>query len=166
MNIKELRLKHRLSQQDLANKTGIPRPRIAKWEEGKGRPKQADYEVLAKFFAEAGEEVPRETTEQKKPDYSAGSIFNLTESNRMMAESNRELVQIISGRFKDLEIIKLSLNSVPDSLNLLTDLILKGQDTVVERIVKQVFPRKAAHTSVSNASHKKSSRTQKRLGSH
>lgn len=72
MNIKELRLKLGLSQQELSDNTGIPRPRIAKWEEGKGNPKTADYKVLDKFFKENREEVnikqinrPIETTDSK-----------------------------------------------------------------------------------------------------
>jgi uncharacterized NAD(P)/FAD-binding protein YdhS len=101
--------------------------------------------------------------EQKNPDYSAGAIFNLTESNRMMAESNRELVQMIRERFSDLEQIKSSLNSVPDSMNLLTDLILKGQEVVVQRIIEQFG---ALKSTALNVGGKKISQTRKHSGSH
>lgn len=82
MNIKELRLKYHLSQQVLSNKTGIPRPRIAKWEEAKGKPKQADFEILANFFAGLGEEVKEKQDTQKDEGQLAlhKSILNLTES--------------------------------------------------------------------------------------
>ena len=50
-NVKEMRLKHRLSQQDLADMTGIPKGRINGWEQGKGKPKAEDAQVLEKFFS-------------------------------------------------------------------------------------------------------------------
>lgn len=52
MNTKELREKLNLSQQELADKTGIPKARIAKWEQKKGSPKAEDFEILKKFFEE------------------------------------------------------------------------------------------------------------------
>ena len=52
MNVKELREKANLTQQELAEKTGIPRDRIAKWEQGKGNPKGDDTTALVNFFRE------------------------------------------------------------------------------------------------------------------
>jgi phage repressor protein C with HTH and peptisase S24 domain len=63
MNIKDLREKKNLTQAELSDATGIPRDRIAKWEQGKGSPKAQDYKVLEEFFGNSMEEVPRE----KKP---------------------------------------------------------------------------------------------------
>lgn len=57
MNIKQLREKIGISQQGLSDRTGIPRPRIAKWEEGKGNPKLDDYRTLENFFRSYGEFV-------------------------------------------------------------------------------------------------------------
>lgn len=51
LKIRELRAKANLSQQNLSDKTGIPKGRIAQWEVGKGQPKVADFEVLVNFFA-------------------------------------------------------------------------------------------------------------------
>lgn len=85
MNIKDLRLKHHLSQQDLSKKTGIPRPRIAKWEEGKGKPKAEDQAILDKFFSGLGEEVPQQTAEvdaQFKKQALEKSVENLTEASK------------------------------------------------------------------------------------
>lgn len=59
MNIKELREKKKLSQQELADAVGIPRDRIGKWEQGKGNPKTDDYKKLEAFF---GEFVPEKET--------------------------------------------------------------------------------------------------------
>lgn len=54
MNIKELRKKLGLSQQALADATGIPKARIGQWEIGKGSPKVEDYETLNNFFIKKG----------------------------------------------------------------------------------------------------------------
>ena len=58
MNIRELRNTLNISQQELANRTGIPKDRIAKWEQGKGKPKTDDDKILEEFFKE---NVPRNT---------------------------------------------------------------------------------------------------------
>ncbi|QES88819.1 helix-turn-helix domain-containing protein [Rhizosphaericola mali] len=50
MNIKELRKERNLSQQDLADATGISKAKIEKWEVGKGAPKVEDYITLQNFF--------------------------------------------------------------------------------------------------------------------
>lgn len=54
MNIKELRLKSGLSQQELSDKTGIPKSRIGQWEIDKAKPKKDDYDTLNKFFIKIG----------------------------------------------------------------------------------------------------------------
>lgn len=58
MNVKALREEAGLSQQELSDKTAIPKDRIAKWEQGKGSPKATDSEILKKFF---NEYIPHET---------------------------------------------------------------------------------------------------------
>ncbi len=50
VNVKELREKNNLTQQELSDKTGIPRARIAKWEQGLGKPKADDSQILSDFF--------------------------------------------------------------------------------------------------------------------
>ncbi len=63
MKIKELREKANITQEELSLETGIPRTRIAKWEQGKGNPKQPDFDVLKDYFIDKKlwEEVPRKT---------------------------------------------------------------------------------------------------------
>lgn len=62
MNVKELREMAKLTQEELSERTGIPRDRIAKWEQGKGAPKTADAKSLEDFFNKfKWEEVPHET---------------------------------------------------------------------------------------------------------
>lgn len=50
MNIKELRLKFKLSQQQLSEKVGIPKGRINSWEQRNTIPKVEDYKKLENFF--------------------------------------------------------------------------------------------------------------------
>lgn len=50
MNIKELRKKYGMSQQDLSDKTGIPKGRINGWEQFGSRPKVPDEAILRTFF--------------------------------------------------------------------------------------------------------------------
>jgi len=52
MDIKQIRDIKGLTQQDVADITGIPRYRIAKWEQGKGKPKAEDAIILKKHFGE------------------------------------------------------------------------------------------------------------------
>lgn len=52
MDVKKLREDSGLSQQELADKTGIPKDRIAKWEQGKVNPKGEDTVTLLNFFKE------------------------------------------------------------------------------------------------------------------
>jgi transcriptional regulator with XRE-family HTH domain len=50
MNVKEQREMLGLSQAELAEKTGIPRERISKWEQRNSKPKFDDYKILEEFF--------------------------------------------------------------------------------------------------------------------
>lgn len=59
LDIKQLRAKHGLSQQDLADRTGIPKGRINNWEQGRGQPKREDYQLLVDFFASLEVKVPQ-----------------------------------------------------------------------------------------------------------
>lgn len=64
MNVRQLREGKNLSQQQLASMTGIPKDRIAKWEQGKGMPKASDAKTLEKFFKD---NVPRDTKITETP---------------------------------------------------------------------------------------------------
>jgi transcriptional regulator with XRE-family HTH domain len=62
MEVKEIRIKSGLSQQELADATGIPRGRISQWELGNGSPKKEDYDILAKYFAKKGISISAQKT--------------------------------------------------------------------------------------------------------
>lgn len=98
MNIKELRSKFNLSQQELADQTGIPRTRIAKWEEGKGSPKVDDSKTLVNYFLKLGakesDSEPLNTVDFKKTlaDLSASTpilqvVLNLSYVGKKNADS-------------------------------------------------------------------------------
>lgn len=100
MDVKLLREKINKTQQELADETGIPRDRIAKWEQGKGSPKPEDHAILAKYFSEhIREEIPNYGN-LINDDFTQKSLLKLieshkilVESNKTLADSNKELVQ-------------------------------------------------------------------------
>lgn len=94
LDVKKLREEFKLSQQELAEKTGIPKGRINAWEQRGTQPKLADYNVLVSFF----ENLRSQKTNTKTEEFnvhggspSMTAIVNLTEANRQMAESNNKL---------------------------------------------------------------------------
>lgn len=93
MNIKQLREKKNLTQDELSSQTGIPRARIAKWEQNKGKPKAEDLKTLEKFFSEKVEEVPEVQESLKEPLERA--IENLTETDRINARSIERLIYLL-----------------------------------------------------------------------
>lgn len=67
MDVKNLRKRLDLTQEELAEISGIPRGRIAKWEQGKGRPKSYDADVLSLInkYTERIENTELEIAEDK-----------------------------------------------------------------------------------------------------
>lgn len=55
--LKELRLAAGLSQQMLADKTGLSQSSIARWELGESEPTASAIVVLAKFFGETSDYI-------------------------------------------------------------------------------------------------------------
>lgn len=50
MNIRVLRKKHKLSQEQLAEKVNVSRQTVAKWENGEALPDIYKYKILADIF--------------------------------------------------------------------------------------------------------------------
>lgn len=88
LNIKEIRQKLNLTQGELSAKTGIPRDRIAKWEQGKGSPKAEDFTLIQKLL---GEEVPAVNPPETKADYLPEYIQSILEQKRILEEQNQFL---------------------------------------------------------------------------
>lgn len=136
MNIKELRESLGLSQQQLHEKTGIAREKIAKWEVGKGNPKVGDHLILSKFF---GEQVPgfyaadplpgfekiltgeKDNTELVHNDDGAPhkreGYNQLLKNNCVLADANKMLAEanLILARSHD-EIVQLAKDALAISL--------------------------------------------------
>lgn len=94
MDIKELREKFKLTQQELADNTGIPRDRIAKWEQLKGAPKTDDYKILDDYFKNLREELPRETKEAPKTNQKEKSVWDIKKRINL-ADVARRLSMVI-----------------------------------------------------------------------
>lgn len=108
MNVKELRLRMGITQEELADKTNIPRGRIAKWEQGKGSPKSEDEKKLSEFFADSIEEVHKDgkniPEQENRPKggqqmASTGQLLEtinlLVRQNDKLADTNRILAEKI-----------------------------------------------------------------------
>lgn len=117
MNIKELRAKHNLSQQDLADKTGIPRPRIAKWEEGKGNPKTEDQQKLDKLFAKLGEVPDRGTV---------AAIITATGHDEQIAQEPQPAKSSLERTLENLSEDKLRSTAIIERLVSLLELQLNA----------------------------------------
>lgn len=109
MNVKELREKKGLTQQELSDKTGIPRPRIAKWEQGKGQPKATDVKILEGIFGElipAGQNgVPKSTPvrlqeAQHAPDLKDEIIALLKEKSNSEGRKTLQYLQVNNALLK------------------------------------------------------------------
>lgn len=98
IDIKGLREEFKLSQQELSEKTGIPKGRINAWEQRGNQPKLTDFNILNTFFENLRSQkinTPNHP-ESTRPGMTEGiqslkAIVNLTEANRQMAESNNKL---------------------------------------------------------------------------
>lgn len=92
MNVKELRRKSGLTQDELSVKTGIPRDRIAKWEQGKGSPKSADEKKLELVFGKSWQEqLPQNGTTalnkaQETPKSQNQGLDLISEVTRLMGD--------------------------------------------------------------------------------
>lgn len=132
MDIKELRGKLNLSQQELADKTGIDRAKIAKWEVGKGKPKVEDHNILENFFTMyTGSDVNKvlERVSEKliqKPDYS------LREDEKGLPVYDVEFSAGFIEQIRDGNITPIGFLSIPE---------LKGCDYVVRVTGDSMVPR-------------------------
>lgn len=122
MNIKLLRNVKGLSQDQLAQATGIPRGRIAAWELGKGNPKFTDLKTLEEFFKDI---LDMNTLEEPTEPYGTDNIL-ININKRMqqiqfsLAQSEQreiglaELVHHVSAQVESLSEV---LQQIQDTLN-------------------------------------------------
>lgn len=127
MDVKEIREKFGLSQQELADKTGIPKDRIAKWEQGKGSPKAQDSEVLKKLFKEY---VPREngntTVSDFKPqhghDYKDRYLQLLEELHQFQRHSEKDRANLEKSLKDYVQVNQALLKAISQTL---TEMVAK-----------------------------------------
>ncbi|MDR6564629.1 MULTISPECIES: helix-turn-helix domain-containing protein [unclassified Arcicella] len=99
MNIKELRIQFGLSQQELAEKVGIPRGRINGWEQRGSKPKVDDHKKLEDFFIHLSKQ--KLTDIQKEEAEIIGNLEGLLESeNVYKTKSGNEFVDIGNGKIQ------------------------------------------------------------------
>jgi transcriptional regulator with XRE-family HTH domain len=97
VKVKELRIKYGLSQQELADKTGIPKGRINNWEQGSGQPKAKDSTILTQFFARL--EMKESQNESIKKEHEIEEIRLLIKNIDRIGNTNEYLLN----RVKELE---------------------------------------------------------------
>lgn len=90
MDIEKLRKERNLSQQDLADATGIPKGRINMWEQRKVEPpKKEDYEKLRIFFENNSSQKILDDGDKKETVPMQESLLKLIESNKTLADSHK-----------------------------------------------------------------------------
>lgn len=78
--LKEIRKKEGLSQEQLAEKIGVSRQAITKWETGKGLPDVDNMVILAEIFKTTLDELLRDTAataEQKPSVYASETVYDI-----------------------------------------------------------------------------------------
>lgn len=97
MNVKELRTKHKLSQDQLSTLTGIPKGRIAMWEYRNSQPKHQDFEVLSNFFDKYDNKMLSINKKLKTNDnksYEVESIGVINEDKTPYISSGNQFIDI------------------------------------------------------------------------
>jgi hypothetical protein len=98
----------------------------------------------------------------QEPQAQYGTVHNLTESNRMLAESVQKMVNVVFDKLPLLDLINSNLGKIPDSMSLLTDLSLKNQEAMTGKILEQFADLKKRISSAESSVGKKISQNQKR----
>jgi transcriptional regulator with XRE-family HTH domain len=78
INVAAERKKYGLTQQELADQTGISRDKIAKWERNKGSPKVADSRTLTEFFRKRAIKETQKTWDKVPKHYAQNEATTQT----------------------------------------------------------------------------------------
>lgn len=90
--------KRNLNVSEIARTTAIPEQRIYKWLKGPYKPKADDADKLKSWARKNLEEIPLAVVAEEEVLYGTSNLdirllFNLSESNKILAESNKTLAQ-------------------------------------------------------------------------
>lgn len=109
--LKEIRKNERLSQEQLAEKIGVSRQAITKWETGKGLPDIENMMIIAEIFKTTLDELLRDSAvkqEQKTPVYTSETLYDIDcEKHFDINIGNAATIMLSSGTDEKLH-IKLS----------------------------------------------------------
>lgn len=109
--LKEIRKNEGLSQEQLAEKIGVSRQAITKWETGKGLPDVENMVIIAEIFKTTLDELLRDSAvrqEQKTPVYTSETIYDIDcEKHFDINIGNAATILLSSGMDEKLH-IKLS----------------------------------------------------------
>ncbi len=112
--LKEIRKNEGLSQEQLAEKIGVSRQAITKWETGKGLPDVENMVIIAEIFKTTLDELLRDSVakqEQKSPVYTSETIYDIDcEKHFDINIGNAAAIKLSSGKDEKLH-IKLSSES-------------------------------------------------------
>ncbi len=92
INLKALREQKELSQQELADAIGVPKSRLAKWEERGKIPKKEDYDLVHNYFKDKISQTKNTEPIQNLPDLHTQMLLDLISSNKILVGSNKDLV--------------------------------------------------------------------------
>lgn len=115
--LKEIRKNEGLSQEQLAEKIGVSRQAITKWETGKGLPDVENMVIIAEIFKTTLDELLRNsavTQEPEKPVFVSETIYDIDcEKHFDLNLGNASTVTLSSGTDEKLH-IKLSSETLTD----------------------------------------------------
>ena len=103
MNIRVLRKKHKLSQEQLAEKVNVSRQTVAKWETGEGLPDIYKCKILAKIFQVTLDQLSRNMSEEEanqigpKGKHFFGVVKVGNRGQIVIPKQAREMYQIHAG---------------------------------------------------------------------
>lgn len=110
--LKEIRKKEGLSQEQLAEKIGVSRQAITKWETGKGLPDVENIVIIAEIFKTTLDELLRDSAakmEPKEPVFVSETIYDIDcEKHFDINIGNASAIMLSSGRDEKLHIKLLS----------------------------------------------------------
>lgn len=115
--LKEIRKNEGLSQEQLAEKIGVSRQAITKWETGKGLPDVENMVIIAEIFKTTLDELLKDSVvkkEQKMPVYTSETIYDIDcEKHFDISIGNAATVILSSGTDEKLH-VKLSSETFED----------------------------------------------------
>lgn len=113
--LKEIRKKEGLSQEQLAEKIGVSRQAITKWETGKGLPDVENMVIIAEIFKTTLDELLRDSAAKQKqetPVYTSETIYDIDCEKHFDVDIGNAATIILSSGTDEKLHIKLSSETI------------------------------------------------------